>query len=678
MLLCVPITAEGASQLSTEQKFEVLKQNNIVTGFTDGSARLYDSVSREQLAAVLFRLLELQAQGSAPSYDDVLTTRWSYHEIEAVSRAKLMNGTKTRVFSPQANVTVEQLAVIFIRSYGLSGVGSTPVTGTVSKWARGAVSLALDRHLIPQLSDYTVDATRGLLVEAAYAVYEDTRIEPLRIRSVEQLSNQSVKVSLLQRINDVDKSRFSIKDINGNSRTIYQATLNPDGMSVVLWTDRQIGGVVHTLYVDGISWNYVSAQEDTTKPFVTSQPVRLPNRALEVTFSEPVEQNSATNASNYQLNNGLKIVTLQLSSDQRKVTFTTSEQSDGRTYQLTIQNVKDLAGNVMDKRSDLYFTGNNDYTKPKVSEVKIDVNTALISVKFNEKVDAQQAVQTYHYSIDNGLTVTQANLGSDGQTVTLRTSPQQDRQIYNLTISGIPDLAGNVMDTSTNWKFGAVSNPIAEVHLASVRAIDQNTLEVSFDRTIKDSDVNSFKLTILKDNGSGVSMSDWSSFVQRTPGSDRAVTIQFRTKSSNPELFKTGHLYTARASGVTGLVTANEADQKEFAGTVIANPAPYVTQVVVINRKSVKVIFSEAVTKVDKSAFRIRERDGDAVGIDYDEVNDKGKIVNEVVLRLKDELQGNKGYEMSFQSNVITDAAGWNGLKTMEGSNPYVVYFNGN
>jgi hypothetical protein len=516
------------------------------------------------------------------------------------------------------------------------------------------------------------------LVEAAYTVYEDTHIEPLRVRSVEQQSNQSVRVNLLERTDTADKNRFALKDAYGNIRTIQQATLSQDGMSVVLWTDRQLGGVVHTLTIDGISWTYTSTPDDTTKPYIVSQPVRLPNKVFEITFSEPVEQNSATNANNYLLNNGLKIRTLQLSSDSRKAMFTTSDQSDGKTYQLTVRNVRDLAGNVMDTRNDLYFVGSNDNTKPKVNEVKIDTNTALISVKFSEKINPQQAVQTHYYSIDKGLAVTQATLNSDGQTVILRTSQQQDGNFYNLTVSGIQDIAGNVMDTSSGWKFGAVSNPIVPVNLQEIKAINQNTVEVTFDRAITGSDVNNLKLAVLKDNGSQVSMTDWSAFVQWKPGSDRTVTVQFRNKSSNPDLFVTGHWYGARVSGVTGLVTVNDSNYKEFGGTVTDTWLPYVSQAVVLDSKRIKVVFSEPVKNVNETAFRIRVKDGDAVNIDYDELNDTNKIVTEVVLRLKNELEFNKNYEMSFQPNIITDAAGWNGLKTSDGSTPYIVSFRRN
>ena len=681
LMLATPFTAWGASNLSTEQKFEELKRNNVFTGFADGSSRLNDPMSREQLAAVLYRLLELPPRNASPVYDDVLRTRWSFQEIDAVTQAKLMNGTTARKFSPESNVTVEQLAAILTRSYGLSGSGSTPVTGHVSRWARGAVGLALDRELIPRLSDYTVDATRGLLVEAAYAIYEDTHVAPLQIRAVEPITNQSVRIALFQWLNPgetaIDKDRFAVKDVYGNTRAVLQAAVSPDGMSVTLWTDRQAGGVLHTVTIDGSAWSYVSVQDDTTMPQIVGQPVKVANKIYELTFSEPVERTSAENAGNYRLNHGLRITTLQLSADGRKVTFTTSDQADGRNYQLTVSGVKDPAGNAMETRGDLYLVGSNDGSKPKVSEVKIDPVTALLAVKFSEKIDPQHAVMTYHYTIDKGLSVLQAVLESDGRTVTLRTSPQQDASFYTLTVSGIPDLAGNIMDSSTNWKFGAVANPLVQATLQGIVAVNKNTVEILFNRALSDADVGNVKLADMTDNGAKMSMSDWNAFVQRKPGSDRAVTIQYRTRSSaNPDLFRTGHYYSARVAGVAALNTSGGADSALFGGTVVDNPIPYATQAIVVDKRTVKVLFSEPVKNVQKSAFAIWG-EGKAVGIDYVEQEDPRRIVTEAVLKLDNDLKGGVPYAIAFRANAATDAAGWNGWKTAEGEREYVVPFNG-
>ncbi|MFC5471430.1 Ig-like domain-containing protein [Cohnella suwonensis] len=676
LLIQLPVGANAASNLNTEQKYDFLRQKNIFTGFADGSAHLYDSMTREQLAVVLWRLLDLPTSTTALGYRDVLKTRWSYPQIGAVTRANLMSGTQANVFAPEMNVTVEQLAAVFIRSYGLKGNGSTPVIGKVSQWARGAVSLALDRGLIPQLNDYTMDASRGLLVEAAYTVYNDTHIQPLRVRSVDALSNQSVRVNLYERGDNINLQRFSLKDVYGNSRGIQQAIVSQDGLSVVLWTDRQIGSVTHWLYVDGNPYSYSSTPDDTTKPTIVSQPNRIAAKTYEITFSEPVDSNTATNSSNYSLNDGLRITSLQLSSDLRRVTFTTSDQANGRTYRLTVRNVKDLVGNVMDRKDDLTFVGNGDNSKPKVTEVRIDVTTAIISVKFSEKIDPTQAVQAYHYAFDKGLGITQATLGKDGVTVYLRTTQQQDAVVYTLTVSGIPDLAGNYMDNSGNWKIGAVANPITPVRVQEIKAINNNTIEATFDRPVTGSDASNARIVSLLDGDSNVSLTDWADYSALKPGTDRVIVMQFRTKSPDPALFLTGRTYTARLSGIVGLETEGNGDEAVFAGTVKDNLNPFAAQTYATDRRTVRVVFSEPVTNVKPEAFRIRERGGDWVNVTGIDNGDPNKIFTEISLKLGSDLKGGTVYELSFQGGIVTDAAKWNEMKTAEGGQPFILSFN--
>jgi hypothetical protein len=667
LLISIPFTATAATDLTTEQKFEVLKQKNIFTGFADGSSRLYESMSREQLAAVLFRLMELPTQAGFPSYNDVLRTRWSFQEVEAVTRAGLMMGVQSRVFDPEGTVTVEQLAVILVRAYGLSGDGGVFVSGKVSKWARSAVSAALEQGLIPRLNDYREAATRGLLVEAAYAIYEDNNPEPLRVRSVEALSATALKVNLLAPVNNLEKNQFTLRDVYGNKLTIQQILLSADRVTITLWTDRQIGGVGHTLFVDGTAWNYISISEDTKKPQVETFR-SLQNGLIVVTFTEAVDSKSATTAANYQIK-GLSIRNLQLSADNRTVTFTTSEQTHGKNYELIIRNVRDLAGNTMETRSDLNFVGNNDNTKPKVSFFKINADASL-TVRFSEKVNPQSAAATGNYSIDKGLAVRQAVLDADGVTVTLRTSAQTDATWYALTVANIRDVQGNVMDPYTHL-FGGIANPETPVELQSLKAIDQNTVEVAFNRAITDADVKNLKLTILTDNGTAVSMANWSAFTVRKAGN--AATVQFRTsRDSNPNLFQVGHVYQVRVSGVAGLTTAQNKDEMPFAGTSAVNPAPTVLNVTAQNRTTVKVQFSELVKGVQWEAFAIFDKEGNPIGFNSIQPDSRTEMVKEATLTFDTPLTRGE-YKMTFKAGLITDAAGWNVMQTKDIVQTFVV-----
>ncbi|MBO9599256.1 MAG: Ig-like domain-containing protein, partial [Cohnella sp.] len=464
LLASAAYNVASAADVSTEQKFNVLKKEGIFTGYPDGSSKLYNAMSREEFAVVLYRVFGLADAPYKKSFDDVARNRWSFAEVEAVNKAGLMMGDRKK-FSPEDNVTVEQLAAILVRATGYESKGSGFIIGTVSPWARSAVRTALDNDLIEKVDDYTDYATRGQLVEAIYAIYEDLNGTSITIMSVEAISNHEIKVTLLQPVTQMQDKRLALVDLYGNKLKVGVSSISGDGRTITLWTDRMIGGILHTLTVDGSGpWGFVSYVDDTTKPQLQSA-TPLNNRTVEVIFNEAVDKDSAENRNNYLFNNNLRVQGASLTSD-RKVILTTNEQQDGWTYDLTIRGVKDKSGNVIDQ---VTRSISSDYNKPTVTSVQVS-NSAVVIVKFSEKINPDDAKQTNRYTIDKGLNVTQATLESDGKTVSLRTAPQQDGVLYKLTVSDIRDLAGNRMDTSTNWKFGGVASPDIPVQFQWIKA----------------------------------------------------------------------------------------------------------------------------------------------------------------------------------------------------------------
>lgn len=675
LLLGLAIPAAGASSLSTEEKFQVLKKQGIMTGFEDGSSRLHESMSREQFASVLYKLLELPRSGSTPTFVDVLKTRWSYTAVQAVRSAGIMVGRGENRFEPTAPVKVEELATVLLKINNAAANPNVGFAGKVSPWAKAAVGTALSKGWISHRDDYTVHATRGVLVDAIYAVYTGWE-SALDIKSVDGLNVQTVRVNLKSKTDSADIARFSLRDDAGNNVPVYLATVNGDGMSVLLTTGYQLENRTHYLSVDGKAWAYVSARSDMAKPTITAFD-RISARVYVLTFSEPLHNDTATNASNYTFSGGLKATSLQLSSDKRQVTLTTSNQANNTRYWLTVKNIKDLAGNVMDPRSDLSIVGSNDASKPTIVEADFKVNAdASLTVRFSEQVNRDIAVQTGRYSI-NGLSILSAAIDGEGRTVTLRTSAQLDKTIYSLTVSGIPDLAGNVMDTKSGLLFGGISSPLLPVKLQSINAINENMIEIAFDKDIKDSDVGSLTINSLKDNGANVSLSGWSKYAVRKPGTNKVVVVQLRTGSdSSPHLFQPGHVYSAKITGVSSLLTQDGANETAFAGTVTPNELPYAKQVVALNRTTVKVVFSEPVKNVNEPYFAIMEQGGDAVAISHDELNNTGAVVTEVTLKLEKDMKQGQVYVMTFKPG-ITDVAGFNGWRTNNGNEEISLLFTG-
>lgn len=684
----LPAAAAVADDRSTEEKYRFLVDEGIFSGFEDGSSRLYTTMTREQFAAVLFRLWDLTEESSKPSYSDVLKTRWSFGEIQAVTKAGLMQGMGKGKFAPTSDVTVEQLASVLVRGYGASGESGNTVYGSVSAWAKRDVGIALRKGWITEQSDYRSKALRSQLVQAAYSVYLDMNPEKdpdrqrLEVYSIDSISNNVLIVELRKSVSSVSVSQFKLVDEYGRNVKILRATLSSDGKLVTLTTDKQTSGDTYRLTVDGVTWSYrvyesePEPPRDTTKPRITSSKITS-DAKIELVFSEKVTESSAENWNNYRFNNDLDITSIVLADDGKKVTITTERQNPGTVYILTVKNIKDLAGNTMETRDDLYFGSVVDVKAPTVTKFTQSDNKIIIT--FSEALDSGTATDEDNYWIDGGLGhPNRASYDEDDKTVTLTTSNQSRGKTYTLTINGVEDKAGNAIASNTKLVFaGQGSYESTPIDLQSASAVTENIIDIDFSRSLSGISLSNIDIDIVSDNGSSVSMSGWRIYSSVKSNDDSMLRVQFATRNDgNPSLFKQGHVYVVKVTGLPGLDTANGANTARFAGVDTANGDPYVTRIVPVNESAVTVYFSEPVKNVSADNFRLRDEDNESVRINGDQLNDKNKIVTEVTLNLGDKLKNGETYRMSFVSGM-TDAAGWNGVVTEQGGSPYVVSFQG-
>ncbi|OPA80870.1 hypothetical protein BVG16_00525 [Paenibacillus selenitireducens] len=670
------IVSGAGTSLTTQDKFEVLKGKGIFTGFTDGSARLNEQMSREQFAAVLFRLMELKDVSGPPSYNDVLKTRWSYGEIEAVTEAGLMKGMGVGKFQPGSPVTVEQLATILVRAYGSEGSSNNGVGGKVSSWAKSAVAVAIDKGIIPIMYDYTGNATRGLLVDATYAAYQKMstpEYKPLHVKSLDVISNTKIILTLDEPVSVLKPDNITIRKTYGSSKLIIrQATLSADGKKVEIVTDPQESATQYILTVDDTTKSFVSLSVDTTKPRIINFHA-VSNYWLSITFSEPVDASSATDLKNYGVNNGLYMYRAELSNDGRTVTIQTNEQNAKTKYTFVAYNITDLAGNTLDPVT--YTFGDEDQSAPTVKKITSDTNR--VTLWFSERLDRDSAENVANYVINGNLGYpTRLDYNDTNQTVTLTTADQEDGKAYTLTLKNIKDLAGNAIKNPTKVNFTGVNNDVNySLYVQSIRSLNWNTLEIRLNNAITANDLSQFNLIVNRDNGASVSMSGWQSYV--TLQDSKTIRVQYRTADqSNPNLFREQHLIEASVYGLPKLNTRNNANVKSFAGTDAVNDVPSVREIKALDSRSVQVLFSKPVRNISKDAFILQTKDGEYVSIASESVNNRNKVVDSVVLYLDSPMQWNTNYALRF-TGAVTDAAGWNAMKVTDGANPYTVYFKG-
>ncbi len=82
---------------------------------------------------------------------------------------------------------------------------------------------------------------------------------------------------------------------------------------------------------------------DTTKPTITTVGNIGENQIVFVVFSEPVEEATATNATNYTVSGGITVTRAVFGVDTRTIILTTTTLAPNVTYTLTVNNVRDRA-----------------------------------------------------------------------------------------------------------------------------------------------------------------------------------------------------------------------------------------------------------------------------------------------------------------------------------------------
>lgn len=110
------------------------------------------SVSRAQLVTILYRVAESPHVDFKGVFADVPNGKWYSNAIEWAAANGIVNGTSSNTFSPNGNITREQIATILFRYWNSptkkGTLNSYPDAGSVSDYAVSAMSWATAEGLL--------------------------------------------------------------------------------------------------------------------------------------------------------------------------------------------------------------------------------------------------------------------------------------------------------------------------------------------------------------------------------------------------------------------------------------------------------------------------------------------------------------------------------------------------
>lgn len=132
------------------------------------------------------------------------------------------------------------------------------------------------------------------------------------------------------------------------------------------------------------------------------------------------------------------------------------------------------------KKDDKDKTTVEDTAKPTVESVKALTGNS-VEVVMSEKVDKNTAEDVGNYSIaemygsKKKLAVVKAELDSSGEKVVLTTDGQNEAILYKIEVSGVTDIAGNIIESNSMTFVGLKSD-------GSVIIPDDPNLDLAFER----------------------------------------------------------------------------------------------------------------------------------------------------------------------------------------------------
>ncbi|MFJ7977713.1 NlpC/P60 family protein [Peribacillus sp. NPDC096379] len=107
-----------ASDFFAKEAIQQLNVQQVIQGFEDGTFRPDESVTREQAAAIINRVLKKKTT-SLYSYKDVATSSRFAADIAAIKELGVINGFEDGTFRPKETMTRAQMAIIVQNAFQL-------------------------------------------------------------------------------------------------------------------------------------------------------------------------------------------------------------------------------------------------------------------------------------------------------------------------------------------------------------------------------------------------------------------------------------------------------------------------------------------------------------------------------------------------------------------------------
>ncbi|WP_213470971.1 MucBP domain-containing protein [Paenibacillus dendritiformis] len=140
-------------------KLDMENHYNYINGYPDGTVKPENQISREEVAAIFYRLMENESRANyltdQNSFSDVAKKRWSNKHISTMERAGIITGYQDGTFKPGQSITRAEFAAIASRFDKLNDQANGMFSDISGHWAEKYIVSAANKGWIKGYPDGT-------------------------------------------------------------------------------------------------------------------------------------------------------------------------------------------------------------------------------------------------------------------------------------------------------------------------------------------------------------------------------------------------------------------------------------------------------------------------------------------------------------------------------------------
>ena len=474
-----------------------LVEKGVINGKGDGTFDPTGKIERQDFAIILAKALGLDVS-SAPAtatFSDVPTTHYAFKYVEAAAKAGLIKGTGEGQFGLGANLSRQDMAVLFVRALGedVTGKGAGlkfSDAGEIADYAKDAVAAAVELGLVSGNPDGTFNPT-GNAERQAVALVASKFLKVAESKATAKLTGaavvdtNTVTLTFSKELEKLEAGDVAVKaKATGAAVNVSTVTLGADKKSATVKTASALAsGTTYTVTVGSATVEFTTA----AKPEVSAV-TALNLKQVKVEFSGEVDKTAVEDVANYTFTGASTPTagTASLQADGKTVIVTLaggSEFNQQGAYKLGTKNLKAKdATAVADASKD--FTA-FDNAVPTAKEVVVTGPNSL-KVTFSAPIET---VAYTDFALDSGsvsVSNPQAGIADTEYSVTLNVGADLAEGTHTLKVAGPVGFNGlKVAEQTLSFNFAKDTvAPTVSVDSAKLETTNSSKVVLKFSEPV--------------------------------------------------------------------------------------------------------------------------------------------------------------------------------------------------